>query len=82
MPREIAYNWLDRVHGLSAEEAVFVARLRANDDAELDLTDAIHVLRFLFLSGPPPLPPGPESCGPDPTGSPGALSCDAQANCP
>jgi len=54
----------------------------ANDDAELDLTDAIHVLRFLFLSGPPPLPPGPESCGPDPTGSPGALSCDAQANCP
>jgi len=36
MPREIAYNWLDRVHGLSAEEAVFVARLRANDDAAYD----------------------------------------------
>src|SRR5205823_1568036 len=36
MPREIAYNWLDRPHGLSAEEALFVARLQANDDAAYD----------------------------------------------
>jgi RNA polymerase sigma-70 factor, ECF subfamily len=36
MPREIAYNWLDRVQGLSAEEAVFVARLQANEDAAYD----------------------------------------------
>jgi RNA polymerase sigma-70 factor (ECF subfamily) len=36
MPREIAYNWLDRAHGLNAEEALFVARLQANDDAAYD----------------------------------------------
>jgi RNA polymerase sigma-70 factor (ECF subfamily) len=36
MPREIAYNWLDRTPGLTAEEAVFVARLQANDDAAYD----------------------------------------------
>jgi len=36
MPREIAYSWLDRVQGLSADEALFVARLKANDDAAYD----------------------------------------------
>jgi len=36
MPREIAYNWVDRLQGLSAEEALFVARLQANEDAAYD----------------------------------------------
>jgi len=36
MPREIAYNWLDRPQALSAEEANFVARLQANEDAAYD----------------------------------------------
>jgi RNA polymerase sigma-70 factor (ECF subfamily) len=36
MPREIAYNWLDRAPAVSAEEAVFVSRLQANDDAAYD----------------------------------------------
>src|SRR5947207_8111459 len=39
MPREIAYNWLDRAAGqtaLSAEEALFVLRLQANEDAAYD----------------------------------------------
>src|SRR6185295_9108918 len=37
MPREIAYNWLDRTAaGLSAEEAMFVVRLQANEDAAYD----------------------------------------------
>jgi len=36
MPREIAYNWLDRAPGLSPEEALFVARLQANEDAAYD----------------------------------------------
>jgi RNA polymerase sigma-70 factor (ECF subfamily) len=36
MPREIAYNWVDRAQGLSAEEALFVARLQANEDAAYD----------------------------------------------
>src|SRR5580765_8957861 len=36
MPREIAYNWLDRAHALSGEEALFVARLQANEDAAYD----------------------------------------------
>src|ERR1041385_1821091 len=39
MPREIAYNWLDRTAGQSAlttEEALFVVRLQANEDAAYD----------------------------------------------
>src|SRR5262245_720871 len=36
MPREIAYNWLDRAQGLTPEEAVFVSRLQANEDAAYD----------------------------------------------
>jgi RNA polymerase sigma-70 factor, ECF subfamily len=36
MPREIAYSWLDRTQGLSAEEALFVSRLQANEDAAYD----------------------------------------------
>jgi RNA polymerase sigma-70 factor (ECF subfamily) len=39
MPREIAYNWLDRTAGQSAlttEEARFVMRLQANEDAAYD----------------------------------------------
>ncbi len=36
MPREIAYNWLDRPSALSAEEALFVSRLQANEDAAYD----------------------------------------------
>jgi RNA polymerase sigma-70 factor (ECF subfamily) len=39
MPRDIAYNWLERVPGqsaLSPEEALFVMRLQANEDAAYD----------------------------------------------
>src|SRR5215813_10273798 len=39
MPREIAYNWLDRAVGqsaLTADEALFVMRLQANEDAAYD----------------------------------------------
>jgi len=39
MPREIAYNWLDRAAGqnaLTAEESRFVLRLQANEDAAYD----------------------------------------------
>jgi len=36
MPREITYNWLDRPAELNAQEAVFVSRLQANEDAAYD----------------------------------------------
>jgi RNA polymerase sigma-70 factor (ECF subfamily) len=36
MRREIAYNWLDRPAELSAEECLFIARLKANEDAAYD----------------------------------------------
>src|SRR4030095_158268 len=36
MPREIVYNWVDRAQGLSTEEALFVARLQANEDTAYD----------------------------------------------
>ena len=34
--REIAYNWLDRPAELTAQEALFVSRLQANEDAAYD----------------------------------------------
>jgi len=36
MPREITYNWLDKPAELTAQEAVFVSRLQANEDAAYD----------------------------------------------
>jgi RNA polymerase sigma-70 factor (ECF subfamily) len=36
MPRDIAYNWLDRPAELTAQEALFVSRLQANEDAAYD----------------------------------------------
>lgn len=37
----------------------------ANDDGEVDLTDATYVLTYLFRGGAPPPAPGPETCGVD-----------------
>jgi hypothetical protein len=42
----------------------------ANDDGDYDLADAVFILRWLFRGGAPPPPPGPETCGPDPTADP------------
>ena len=39
----------------------------ANDDGGVNITDGIHILNFLFLGGPDPFPPGPDTCGVDPT---------------
>jgi hypothetical protein len=50
-----------------------------NDDGAFEVTDVIHTLNFLFLSGPPPRAPFP-SCGPDPTFEDG-LPCDTYALC-
>src|SRR5437764_14015296 len=36
MPREITYNWLDRPAELTAQEALSVSRLKANEDAAYD----------------------------------------------
>jgi len=35
-----------------------------NGDA-VDISDALRLLSYLFLSGSPPGPPGPHVCGPD-----------------
>lgn len=39
----------------------------ADDSGNLDISDPIFVLNWLFLGGPVPPPPGPETCGLDPT---------------
>ncbi|MGE3163620.1 MAG: proprotein convertase P-domain-containing protein [Planctomycetota bacterium] len=39
-----------------------------NDDGSLNLPDVITLLNYLFVPGsPPPISPGPTTCGPDPT---------------
>jgi hypothetical protein len=39
----------------------------ADDSGRLDLTDAVRILRYLFLGAAAPPPPGPTTCGVDPT---------------
>jgi len=39
-----------------------------DDNGALEITDGICVLSYLFTAGPAPSPPGPKTCGPDPTG--------------
>jgi hypothetical protein len=48
----------------------------ADDSGTLELTDPVFILSRLFLGGPPPLPPGPEKCGQDPSGD-GLAPCGA-----
>ncbi len=49
-----------------------------NDDGQLNITDPIFLLQFLFLGGPSPPAPFPE-CGPDPTAVDG-ISCGVYGN--
>jgi hypothetical protein len=50
----------------------------ADDSGELDVTDAIRSLTYLFLEGEPPAEPF-SACGPDPT--PDDLTCEDYAPC-
>ncbi|MBI4582979.1 MAG: hypothetical protein HY717_03000, partial [Planctomycetes bacterium] len=38
-----------------------------DDNGELEITDAIRILTYLFLGDDPPPFPGPRACGGDPT---------------
>ena len=51
----------------------------ANDNGTVNLTDAVHLLSFIFSGGPEPGPPF-AACGPDPTFD--KLSCEAFLACP
>ena len=57
----------------------------ANNDARIDITDAIGILTHLFLGQAMIASPGPpgEPCGhdPDPPGSPGDIGCGAYPPC-
>ena len=51
-----------------------------NDSGQIDISDAVATFEFLFLAGRrPPPPPGPVTCGPDPTSD--ALDCDFYPSC-
>ncbi|MGE3164364.1 MAG: hypothetical protein AB7O52_05640 [Planctomycetota bacterium] len=52
----------------------------ANDDATIDLSDAVTVLNSLFAGGPVPSSPFPV-CGTDPS-EPDGLSCASLSQCP
>ncbi len=42
----------------------------SNDDESVNIADAVYILQNLFAQGPAILPPGPITCGVDPTGHP------------
>ncbi|MBI4603979.1 MAG: hypothetical protein HY721_18645 [Planctomycetes bacterium] len=54
----------------------------ANDDGLMDLSDAMYLIQWRFLGGPPPAPPFADGCGADPT--PDALVCPqgSATSCP
>ena len=54
----------------------------SDDNGALELTDAVRIFGWLFSGGPPPLPPtpdtgGPEDCDVDPTDD--GLGCETQS---
>ena len=51
--------------------------IRGDVDAggDINLTDAVFLLVFLFQAGPPPPPPGIQNCGPDGTPTDGLAEC-------
>ncbi len=52
----------------------------SNDDGGLDISDGVTILMYLFVAGGEIPPPGPESCGNDP--SPDSLTCRSFPPCP
>ena len=53
-----------------------------NNDGLVVISDAVYLIQYQFLGGPPPPAPYPE-CGLDPEGDDDGLSCaDAQVDCP
>ncbi len=52
---------------LGGPEPLCLDAADANDNGHVDIADPIFVLNFLFGGGPAPPPPGPLTCGDDPT---------------
>ena len=50
----------------------------SDGNGNMDITDGIYLLDFMFLGGPEPPPPFPD-CGPDPTID--ELTCDTFPPC-
>jgi hypothetical protein len=50
---------------------------------DINITDGIYVLNYLFLGGPAPAPPSEPStkCGVDPVSSPSNLGCASFPKC-
>ncbi len=51
----------------------------SDDSGELDVTDVVYTLQFLFIGGQPPPDPGHLTCGFDPTND--SLDCLSSKNC-
>jgi hypothetical protein len=63
---------------LSGESLTCLDSADSDDSGELDLTDAIYLLDYLFLGGSPPRAPFSE-CGRDGPGD--LLGCESFAAC-
>jgi hypothetical protein len=66
------------IFGLKGSPPGCLEAMDSNDDGLLGVTDAIHLLTYLFRAGPPLAPPFP-FCGPDPT--PDAIGCSEPPPC-
>ena len=53
----------------------------ADNNDEVQLTDAVRILGFLFQGSEPPVDPGPMACGPDPDDATDTLDCAEFISC-
>ncbi len=83
---------IDKVDGVNITDAILtfmhiylgkevncVDAVDVNDDSQLDTSDGVHLLAYLFLKSAPPPPPFPE-CGFDETED--DFSCEVAGPCP
>ena len=53
----------------------------ADDNGEVQLTDAVNILGFLFQGSEAPPAPGPTACGADPEDPDDSLACETYGSC-